>query len=250
MYRDLMRELASEYHLIAPDMPGFGRTTVLPRGEFDYTFENLYRVMNEFVVALELKHYSLYIMDYGAPVGLRLASRHPERITAIITQNGNAYEEGFDQKGWAEVFAYWKSGSPADRERLRSANSEEGIKFGYVQGVPEAIAGRISPESWMIDTHYLASKEQQEIQLDLFYDYRTNVKEYPAFHAYFRSHQPPLLGVWGRFDPYFTPAGLEAYKKDLPKAEIHFLDAGHFALETHYREVASYVKDFLKRNLP
>lgn len=248
MFRDLMRELAPDYHLVAPDMPGFGRTTVLPRSQFAYTFENLTNVVERFTEALGLKRYAMYVMDYGAPVGLRLAMRHPERVTALITQNGNAYREGFAEKSWAEIFTYWKSGKQEDREKLRGANSEEGIRWGYVTGVPEALLPRVGPESWVLDSHYLSPPEEQEIQLDLFYDYRTNVEEYARFHDYFRKYQPPLLGVWGKYDPYFVPAGLEAFRRDLPKAELHLIEAGHFALETHYQEVAAYIRAFLKKH--
>lgn len=190
MYRDLMRELANDYHLIAPDMPGFGRTTLLPRSQFNYTFDNLTQVVERFVDTLGLSKYALYVMDYGAPVGFRLAMRHPERVRAIITQNGNAYEEGFDPKTWSSIFAYWKSGSEADRNKLRAASTLEGIKFGYVQGVPSKYVSRVSPESWVVDTYYLSSPESQEVQLDLFYDYRTNVREYPKFHEYSYIDQP------------------------------------------------------------
>jgi len=246
MFRDLIPLLADRYRLIAPDLPGFGQTKAPPRGTFDYTFDRLAQVIEGFTDALSLNRYALYIFDYGAPVGLRLAMRHPERISAIISQNGNAYTDGFSDQ-WGPWEAYWRDGSDANREACRPSLWPDTIRnWQYGTGAdPE----RLSPDGYELDIAYMARPGAEEIQLDLIRDYRTNVALYPDFHAYFRQHRPPLLATWGRHDPAFIPAGATAYKGDLPDAEVHLLDAGHFGLETHAAEVAALIREFLGRVL-
>lgn len=244
MFRDLIPELADRYRVIAPDLPGFGNTVVPPRGSFDYSFDKLAEVIGGFVDAMGLTRYAIYIFDYGAPTGLRLAMKHPERVTAIITQNGNAYEEGLS-KDWGPWQAYWRDPTPQNREVCRASLTDQAIRFQYQHGAP---AGLVSPDGYTLDTFYMHRPDAEENQLDLVLSYRTNVALYPAFQAYFREHQPPLLAVWGKNDPFFIPPGAEAYKRDLPKAEIHFLDTGHFALETHHSEIAERMREFLHRN--
>lgn len=244
MFRDLIPLLADRYRLIAPDLPGFGQTRASARSAFTYSFDALADVIEGFTEALGLERYALYIFDYGAPTGLRLAMRHPGRVRAIISQNGNAYLEGLsDQWGlWQE---YWRNPNAATREACRPSLSPETIRnWQYGIGAdPE----RLSPDGYTLDIAYMARPGAEDIQLDLIGDYKSNVALYPEFQAYFRAHQPPLLAVWGRHDPAFIPAGAEAYARDLPKAKIHLLDAGHFALETHAKEIAALIRDFLGR---
>ncbi|WP_371929607.1 alpha/beta fold hydrolase [Phyllobacterium sp. 21LDTY02-6] len=246
MFRDLIPQLADNYHVIAPDLPGFGYTSAPPRGMFEYTFDNLAKVIGGFVDALGLKEYALYIFDYGAPVGLRLAVAHPERVTALISQNGNAYLEGFSDE-WDAWRAYWQDDTPENREACRSALSAEVIEnWQYRTGANPRL---LSPDGYMLDIALMARPGAEEIQLDLIHDYASNIERYPEFQSYFREHQPPFLAVWGRHDPAFIPAGAEAYKRDLPDGQVHFLDTGHFALETHSTEVASIIRSFLRQHL-
>ncbi|WP_063574062.1 MULTISPECIES: alpha/beta hydrolase [Luteibacter] len=246
MFRDLIPLLADRYRVIAPDLPGYGQTKAPKRGDFDYTFDNLAQVVGGFVDAIGLTSYALYIFDYGAPTGLRLALAHPERVTAIITQNGNAYLDGFSA-GWESWQRYWREPTPANREATRDALAPETIRdIQYGTGTD---LSRLSPDGYTLDIAYMGRPGADEIQLDLILDYRSNVALYPDFQAYFRAHQPPLLAVWGKHDPFFIPPGAEAYKRDLPEAEVHFLDTGHFALETHANEIAGYIRDFLGRKL-
>lgn len=247
MFRDLIPLLADRYRLIAPDLPGFGQTKAPPRGEFDYSFDRLADVIEGFTEALSLDRYALYIFDYGAPVGLRLATRHPERVSAIISQNGNAYVDGFSDQ-WGPWEAYWRDASEANREACRPSLSPETIKnWQYGTGADPEL---LSPDGYELDIAYMARPGAEEIQLDLIRDYRTNVALYPDFQSYFRKHRPPLLATWGRHDPAFIPPGAEAYKRDLPDAEVHLLEAGHFALETHADKIAALIRDFLGRVLP
>jgi pimeloyl-ACP methyl ester carboxylesterase len=244
MFRDLFPHLADRFRVIAPDLPGFGQTTAPARGSFPYTFDTLANMIGRFVEAIGLDRYALYIFDYGAPVGLRLAMAHPERITAIISQNGNAYEDGFSDE-WGAWQAYWRDPSPANREACRASLTPETIRtWQYGTGADPTL---LSPDGCELDIAYMARPGAEEIQLDLILDYRSNVALYPAFQEYFREHRPPFLAVWGRHDPAFVPAGALAYQRDLPDAEVHLLDAGHFALETHHREIAGHIRDFLGR---
>jgi pimeloyl-ACP methyl ester carboxylesterase len=245
MFRDLIPELAGRYRVIAPDLPGFGNTTAPPRGDFTYSFDSLAEVMAGFVDALSLERYALYIFDYGSPVGLRLALRYPERVTAIVSQNGNAYLEGFSD-AWGPWQTYWREPTAAHREACRDSLSPETIReWQYFNGTDRS---RVSPDGYTLDIAYMARPGADEIQLDLVLDYRTNLDRYPEFHAFFRKHQPPFLAAWGRNDAHFVPAGAEAYRRDLPNAEIHLLDTGHFALETHAAEIGVLIRDFLQRN--
>jgi pimeloyl-ACP methyl ester carboxylesterase len=242
MFRNLIPELAGEFRVIAPDLPGYGQTVTPPRGEFAYTFDNLARVIGDFVDALGLKKYALYVFDYGAPTGFRLALAHPERVTAIISQNGNAYIEGLSA-GWEPWQRYWREPTQENREACREALSPAVIRdIQYGHGIDPKL---LSPDGYTLDIAYLARPGADEIQLDLILDYRSNVALYPAFQDYFRKHQPPLLAIWGKNDPFFIPPGAEAYKRDLPKADVRFLDTGHFALETHASEIGQAMRDFL-----
>jgi pimeloyl-ACP methyl ester carboxylesterase len=242
MFRDLIPLLADRFRLIAPDLPGFGQTISPPRGTFDYTFDGLAEVLDGFIESLSLGRYALYVFDYGAPVGLRLAMRHPERVSAIVSQNGNAYVEGFSDE-WGPWEDYWREPSAANREACRRSLAPETIrKWQYGTGADPAL---LSPDGYELDIAYMARPGADEIQLDLILDYRNNVALYPAFQSYFRKHQPPLLAVWGRYDPAFVPAGAAAFQRDLPDAQVHLIDAGHFALETHAQEVATLIRPFL-----
>jgi pimeloyl-ACP methyl ester carboxylesterase len=245
MFRNLIPLLADRYRVIAPDLPGFGLTKAPPRGQFDYSFDRLADVIGGFVEALRLTRYALYIFDYGAPTGLRLALKHPERVSAIITQNGNAYIEGLSAD-WGPWQTYWREPTDAHREACRASLSVEALHFQYLHGAP---AERVSPDGMNLDIAYMDRPDAKEIQLDLILSYRTNVALYPRFQEYFRQHRPPLLAVWGRNDPFFLPPGAEGYKRDIPDAEIHFLDTGHFAIETHYPEIADYIREFLPRKI-
>lgn len=246
MFRELIPQLAERYRVIAPDLPGFGYTKAPPRGEFDYTFDNLAKVIDDFTQALSLQRYAIYVFDYGAPTGYRLAAAHPERVTALISQNGNAYMEGFSNK-WDAWQAYWRDPSPQNREACRATLSAAVIEnWQYRTG---ADPSRLSPDGFMLDIALMSRPGAQEIQLDLILDYQSNITRYPEFQHYFRTHLPPFLAVWGRHDPAFIPAGAEAYKRDLPNSHVHLLDTGHFALETHSAEIAQIVRSFLSQHI-
>lgn len=238
MFRELIPRLAHRYRVIAPDLPGFGFTTVPPERNYSYTFESIAGTLRAFVDALHLTRYAIYVFDYGAPTGFRLALAHPERITAVISQNGNAYEEGLSD-AWNPIQRYWQNPTDENRNALREFLTPEATRWQYTHGVanPEQIA----PESYTLDSALLQRPGQQEIQLDLFLDYASNVALYPAFQQFFRQYQPALLAIWGRNDPFFIPPGAEAYRRDIPAATIKLLDTGHFALETHVEEIASAI---------
>jgi pimeloyl-ACP methyl ester carboxylesterase len=246
MFRNLIPGLSERYHVIAPDLPGFGFSDAPDRKRFRYTFENLAKVIGSFVEAIGLEQYAIYVFDYGAPVGFRLALAHPERITAIISQNGNAYEEGLSQ-GWNPIQKYWKEPSPENRAALREFLTPEATKSQYLYGVQDATL--VAPEAYALDSALLARPGNDEIQLDLFLDYASNVAVYPKFQEYFRTGKPPLLAVWGKNDPFFLPPGAEAFKRDNSNAETHFYDTGHFALETHAPEIVETIKGFLERTI-
>src|SRR6266849_2161108 len=246
MFRDLSPALADRYHLVAPDLPGFGFSDAPDRERFRYTFENLAKVIDRFTQAIGLERYAIYVFDYGAPVGFRLALAHPERITAIISQNGNAYEEGLSQ-GWNPIQKYWKEPTAENRAALRDFLTPEATKSQYLYGVQDETL--VAPEAYTLDSALLARPGNDEIQLDLFLDYASNVALYPKFQEYFRVKQPALLAVWGKNDPFFLPSGAEAFKRDNPNAEVHFYDTGHFALETHNQEIAGAIRDFLGRKV-
>jgi pimeloyl-ACP methyl ester carboxylesterase len=246
MFRNLIPELADRYHVVAPDLPGFGFSDAPDRKQFRYTFENLAKAVDSFTRSIGLERFAIYVFDYGAPVGFRLALARPERITAIISQNGNAYVEGLSQ-GWNPIQKYWKEPTPENRAALRDFLKPEATKWQYVHGVQDE--SQVAPESYELDSALLARPGNDEIQLDLFLDYATNVALYPKFQEYFRAKQPPMLAVWGKNDPFFLPPGAEAFKRDNPSAEVHFYDTGHFALETHHHEIAGAIRDFLGRKL-
>jgi pimeloyl-ACP methyl ester carboxylesterase len=241
-YRELIPRLADRYRVIAPDLPGFGFTEVPNERNYKYTFDALAATIAAFTDALSLKRYALYVFDYGAPTGFRLAMARPERITAIVSQNGNAYEEGLGD-AWAPIRRYWREPTPANREAIRKVLTLEGMRREYGSGIPNPEV--IAPEGYTLDAALLARPGNVDIQLDLFLDYATNVKLYPAFQEYFRKWKPPLFAIWGKFDPYFIPAGAEAFRRDDPNATVQFLDTGHFALETHVEEIGVAIREFL-----
>jgi len=246
MFRDLIPALADRYHVVAPDLPGFGFSDAPDRKQFPYTFERLAKVIGSFTETIGLDRLAMYVFDYGAPVGLRLALAHPERITAIISQNGNAYEEGLSQ-GWNPIQKYWKEPTAANRAALREFLKPEATQWQYSHGVQDTTL--LAPEAYQLDSALLARPGNDEIQLDLFLDYASNVALYPKFQEYFRTKRPPLLAVWGKNDPFFLPPGAEAFKRDNPSAEVHLFDTGHFALETHAEEIGRVINDFLGRKL-
>ncbi|KAI1499933.1 Alpha/Beta hydrolase protein [Biscogniauxia marginata] len=246
MFRNLIPLLAISYRVIAPDLPGFGFTQVPSERNYQYTFANFAKTTEAFLDALQIKRFAVYIFDYGAPTGLRVALDRPDSVAAIITQNGNAYEEGFGANFWAPVKKYWASNSTADRDALRPALTFDATRSQYLDGSPHP--GLIEPESYHLDQALLERPGNKDVQLDILYDYRTNVYLYPEFHAYFRSSGVPVLSVWGKNDAIFIPPGAEAYERDVRDFELHFLDAGHFALETDEVEVAKLIKGFLKRH--
>jgi len=241
MFRDLIPLLADRFHLVAPDLPGFGQSSLPAKG---LTFDSIARTIEKFTEQIGFDRFALYVFDYGAPTGWRLAVSHPERIAAIISQNGNAYLEGLSD-GWSPIRAYWDNPTTANREALRQFLKPETTIWQYTHGVTDVAS--VSPDGYSLDNYYLGRPGMAEIQLDLLGDYKTNVARYPEFQSYFRSHQPPLLAVWGKNDPFFLPPGAEAFKRDIPSATVRFFDTGHFALETHAREVAAAIGDFLAR---
>jgi pimeloyl-ACP methyl ester carboxylesterase len=244
MFRDLIPELADHYHVVAPDLPGFGQTEIKSRDQFAYRFDTIATVIDRFTEVVGLAKFAIYIFDYGAPVGLRIAAKHPERISAIITQNGNSYLEGVSD-AFNPVQAYWADPTDANRNALRGFLAPGTTLFQYTHGVSDL--SLVSPDGRTLDDAYLARPGNDEIQLDLLLDYASNIAAYGTFQAYFRAHQPPLLAVWGKNDPFFIPPGAEAFRRDLPNAEIRFFDTGHFALETHAAEIGAAIRDFLAR---
>jgi pimeloyl-ACP methyl ester carboxylesterase len=244
-FRELIPRLADRYRVIAPDLPGFGFTNVPADRQYAYTFDSLAETIDKFAEALGLSRYALYIFDFGAPTGLRLAVAHPERVTAIVSQNGNAYEEGFGEP-WSLLRKFWKDESKENRELVRAALGADGIRFQYLHGVSDPTL--VAPEAYTLDTALVERPGNMDIQLDLHLDYRNNVLVYPKFHEYFRQNQPPMLAVWGKNDAFFIPAGAEAFKKDLPNAEVEFVDSGHFALETHVDHIAASMRRFFEQN--
>jgi pimeloyl-ACP methyl ester carboxylesterase len=242
MFRDLIPLLADRFRVVAPDLPGFGQSDMPERGKFAYTFDNVARVIDRFTEVIGLARYAVYVFDYGAPTGFRLATWHPERITAIISQNGNAYAEGLSD-GWKPIRAYWEDPSQANRDALRAFLAPETTVWQYTHGVSDPTA--VSPDGYSLDNFYLARADAHEVQLDLFGDYKSNVALYPEFQAYFRTHKPPLLAAWGKNDPFFLPAGADAFKRDIPHAVVRFFDTGHFALETHASEIAAEIRNLL-----
>lgn len=246
MWRDVIAALADGYHVIAPDLPAFGFTESPERGRYDYTFANLAKTVGQFTEQLKLDRYAIGVHDYGAPVGWRLALAHPSRVTAIISQNGNAYEEGLST-GWEPIQKYWSNPTQENRDALNDFPTPESIKWQYVEGVTDTSA--VAPDAYTLEGAKISQPGMADIQLDLLLDYATNVEKYPDFQAYFREHQPPLLAVWGKHDPFFLPPGAEAWKRDIPGADIRFYDTGHFALETHGDVIIPAIREFLDANV-
>jgi pimeloyl-ACP methyl ester carboxylesterase len=246
MFRDLIPLLAGRFRVIAPDLPGFGQSDMPSARDFKYTFEAIADRIARFTEVIGLTKFAVYVFDYGAPTGFRIAMRHPERITAIISQNGNAYEEGLSD-GWDPIKKYWTDPSEKNRQALRTFLKPETTIWQYTHGVPNVSA--VSPDGYSLDNYYLARPGAHEVQLDLLGDYKSNVALYPDFQSYFRTRRPPLLAVWGKNDPFFLPPGAEAFKRDIPNAEVRFFETGHFALETHSSEISSAIADFLTNNV-
>jgi pimeloyl-ACP methyl ester carboxylesterase len=238
MFRDLIPRLADRFHIVAPDLPGFGNSDMPGR---EHSFDRIADVIDRFTEVIGFDRYAVYVFDYGAPTGFRLAVKHPDRITAIISQNGNAYEEGLSE-GWNPIQAYWKDPSQANREALRAFLKPESTIWQYTHGVSDPTM--VSPDGYSLDNFYLARPGMADLQLDLFGDYKSNVALYPTFQKYFRTHKPRFLAVWGKNDPFFLPPGAQAFKRDIPDAVVRFFDTGHFALETHAAEIAQAIRDF------
>lgn len=239
MFRDLIPLLSDSFHIVAPDLPGFGLSDMPSRDHFKYTFDNIANVIDRFTEVVGFDRFAVYVFDYGAPTGFRIAAKHPERITGIVSQNGNAYEDGLSE-GWAPMRAYWEKPIQANRDALRPFLAPGTTRWQYIHGVTEE--SRVSPDGIALDNYYLARSGADEIQLDLILDYQSNIALYPAFHAYFREHRPRFLAIWGKNDPFFLPPGAEAFKRDIPDADIRFVDTGHFALETHASEIADAIR--------
>ena len=242
MFRDLIPLLVDRFHLVAPDLPGFGQSDMPPRSTFTYTFAHIAHVIDRFTEVVGFNRFAIYVFDYGAPIGFRIAVKHPDRITAIISQNGNAYEEGLSD-GWNPIRAYWRQPSQSNREALRAFLKPEATRWQYTHGVTDETT--VSPDGQSLDNFYLARPEAAEIQLDLFGDYKSNIALYPTFQEYFRTYQPPFLAVWGKNDPFFLPLGAEAFRRDIPEGIVRFFDTGHFALETHAAEIAAAISGFI-----
>jgi pimeloyl-ACP methyl ester carboxylesterase len=243
MFRDLIPLLADRFHIIAPDLPGFGQSDMPAREKFSYTFDNIAAVIDRFTEVVGFDRFAIYVFDYGAPTGFRIALKHPDRVSAIISQNGNAYEEGLSD-GWSPIRAYWQDPSEANRKALRAMLAPETTRWQYTHGVTDETL--VSPDGIALDNFYLGRPGADEVQLDLFGDYKSNVALYPAFQSYFRKHKPPFLAVWGKNDPFFLPPGAEAFRRDIPNADVRFFDTGHFALETHATQIAAAIREFLK----
>jgi pimeloyl-ACP methyl ester carboxylesterase len=244
MFHDLIPLLSDDFHIVAPDLPGFGQTEMRPRDEFKYTFDHLAEIVDGLTEAIGFDRYIIYVFDYGAPTGFRLAVKHPGRIAGVVTQNGNAYVEGLSD-GWNPIRAYWENPTDSNRHALRAFLTPETTRWQYVHGTTDE--SLVSPDSIALDNYYLTREGAHDVQLDLFLDYQSNVALYPEFQAYFRKYQPRLLAIWGKNDPFFLPPGAEAFKRDIPNAEVRFLDTGHFALATHAGDIALAIRDFFKQ---
>lgn len=245
MFRNLITSLSGQYHVIAPDYPGFGRSDQPLIKDFEYSFNNMSNIIEGFLKELNITKYSMYLMDYGAPIGLRIASKHPEKVESLIIQNGNAYKEGLSDF-WLPIKKYWKNNTIENGKPLEKAHTLEGIKWQYTHGVKDPT--KISPDNWFIDLQHITRPENNQIQLAMFYNYRTNISLYPEWQKYFRDHQPPTLIVWGKNDAIFPATGAHPYKRDLKNLEFHLLDTGHFALEDKGQEIANYILNFLDKN--
>jgi pimeloyl-ACP methyl ester carboxylesterase len=247
MFRNLIPRLADKYRVIAPDYPGYGESDMPAMDKFQYSFDNLARVIDRFTEAVDAKKFALYVQDYGAPIGYRIAAAHPERVSAIVVQNGNAYNEGIDNEFWVPAKVYWADKSQANGDKLRPLFELPATKWQYTEGIRDV--SHISPDAWTVDQARMDRPGNKDIQLEMFYSYGSNPPLYPGWQAYFRKHQPPMLIVWGKNDKIFPPAGAHPYLRDLPKAELHLLDTGHFALEEDSETVGRLMRSFLQRNL-
>jgi len=245
MFRNLIKDLSGKYHVLAPDYPGYGRSEQPSIKEFEYTFDNMAIIVEGLLEELHVNKYSIYLMDYGAPIGFRIAAKYPERIESLIIQNGNAYEEGL-RDFWNPIKKYWNDYTVENGKALEGFHSPDGLKWQYTHGVQDST--KISPDNWNLDLQHLTRTENDKIQLAMFYSYRTNVPLYPKWQKYFRDHQPPTLIVWGKNDYIFPAEGAHPYKKDLKNLEFHLLDTGHFALEEKGDEIANYILEFLNKN--
>jgi pimeloyl-ACP methyl ester carboxylesterase len=248
MFRNLIPRLADRYRVVAPDYPGYGQSDAPPADRFDYSFDRVAAIVDGLTERIGLDRYALYVQDYGAPVGYRLAAAHPERVTAIVVQNGNAYDEGLDNDFWEPIKAYWKDKSEANAARLRPLTAVAATRWQYTEGFRDP-AANVSPDAWIVDQAYLDRPGNQDIQLAMFYSYGSNPPRYPAWQEYFRTHRPPMLIAWGKNDKIFPAAGATPYLRDLPQAELHLLDTGHFALEEDGDTIAGLMRDFLDRHL-
>lgn len=246
MFRNLIEDLSSQYHLIAPDYPGYGKSEQPPMEEFDYSFDNMANIIEGFLDKMEINQYSIYLMDYGAPIGYRIAAKYPERVQSLIIQNGNAYDEGL-RDFWIPIKKYWNEYTIENGKALEGFHAPEGLKWQYTHGVRDVAA--ISPDNWEMDMRHISRPENNDIQLAMFYDYRTNVPLYPSWQEYFRTYQPPTLIVWGKNDYIFPAEGAYPYKKDLNKVDFHLLDTGHFALEEDGEKIAQLIRNFMEREV-
>lgn len=248
MFRNLIPALSKNYRVIAPDYPGFGHSSCPHHQKYAYTFDKFADLIDKLMGKLRIKKYAIYVFDYGAPVGFRLFMKHPKQITAIISQNGNAYDEGLG-KFWDPIRAYWKTHANKEREGIRWLTTMKATRWQYENGVKKSDLVKVGPDGWQYDQSLMNRPDNSDVQLDIFYDYRTNLPLYPKWQEAFRKYKPSLLAVWGKNDEIFVPPGAKAYRRDLPHAEIHLLDAGHFALETHGKEIATLITDFLRRKV-
>lgn len=246
MFRNLIEDLSSQYHLIAPDYPGYGNSEQPPMKDFDYSFDNMANIIESFLDKMDIKQYSIYLMDYGAPIGYRIAAKYPERVQGLIIQNGNAYDEGL-RDFWIPIKKYWNEYTIENGKALEGFHAPEGLKWQYTHGVREVAA--ISPDNWEMDMRHISRPENNDIQLAMFYDYRTNVPLYPSWQEYFRTYQPPTLIVWGKNDYIFPAEGAHPYKKDLNNVDFHLLDTGHFALEEDGEKIAQLIRNFMEREI-
>ena len=245
MFKNLMTALSDRLHLVAPDYPGFGFSAFPAKDQFEYSFSNISAYINKFTDAINLKSFTIYLHDYGSPVGLRLCVSHPEKIEGIIVQNGNAYDEGV-YRIWDEMRDYWENPTPEKKKKLYAFLSEEGVKWQYTAGLPEELLSTVSPELWMLDWDLMKRPGNIDMQYELNCDYKNHIKMFPVFQEYFRVHQPRALVIWGKYDPFFNVEEAVCYKRDLPDAQVHILDGSHWVLETNFDEVLNLINDFLK----
>ncbi len=249
MFKNLMTVLSEKFYLVAPDYPGFGFSAFPDREFFEYTFRNTAAYMDKFTDAINLKRFTIYLHDYGSSIGLRICVNHPEKIAGIIVQNGNAYDEGIGPE-WDEYKEYWENPTAEKKKKLSAFISEEGVKGQYTWGLPEELLPAVSPEAWMLDWDFIKRPGNPEMQFELNCDFKDNLKMFPVFQEYFRAHQPPAVVIWGKYDVFFSIKEPPCYKRDLPDADIHIIDGGHWALETNFDEVLTLIENFLNSKIP